>query len=85
MVYDKSDRWLYRPLSYRTERLCTRTLCDKSEIRPFVVKESTNSAARSVSISHHSDGVSVHFLFYSIKFDFNFTCKKNLFTIEKLL
>lgn len=63
MVYDRNDRWLYKPLSYETERLCSRFACDRSnktevkevKFSPEITKE---SGARSVSISHRSDGVS---------------------------
>lgn len=60
MVYDRSDRWLYKPLSYETSRLCSKLVCDRSnktevKFSPEITKE---SGSRSVSISHRSDGVS---------------------------
>lgn len=61
MVYDKSDRWLYRPLSYKIERLCNRSICNRSsetesKLRPVITKLPAD--VQSVSISHRSDGVS---------------------------
>lgn len=84
MVYDKSDRWLYRPLSYETSRICNRLCCDRSnkidiKIRPAITKDSEVTGARSVSISHRSDGVSTATMFNSFTLikNISFSHKKN--------
>lgn len=59
MVYDRSDRWLYKPLvSYETDRLCRRLAANKTVVK-FAPEVTNESGSRSVSISHRSDGVSV--------------------------
>lgn len=70
MVYERSDRWLYKPLSYESDRLCSRLACDRStktevKFSPEIPKE---SGARSVSISHRSDGVSIQPKFNNLMF-----------------
>lgn len=60
MVYDRSDRWLYKPLSYQSDRLCSKLICERStkpEVK-FSQETTKETGARSVSISHRSDGVS---------------------------
>lgn len=61
MVYDRNDRWLYKPLSYETQRLCSRLASERlnKTIVRFSPEVTKDAGARSVSISHRSDGVSV--------------------------
>ncbi|XP_037049825.1 uncharacterized protein LOC119084091 [Bradysia coprophila] len=64
MVYDRSDRWLYKPLvSYETDRLCRRLASTKAEVK--FAPDTKESGSRSVSISHRSDGKNSCDYYYS--------------------